>query len=364
MLRGCSIFVMNKSKTISVVCPVYNEEAGITAFYERATAALTALAPEIGYELLFVDDGSSDESASILREIAEQDRHVALLEFSRNFGHQLAVTAGIDHAAGDAVVVIDSDLQDPPEAIADMVRLWQEGWDVVYGKRTSRPGESKFKLVTANVFYRFINWLSDVDLPLDAGDFRLMDRRVVEVLKDVREENRYVRGLVSWAGFRQTAMPYARDVRFAGETKYPLKKMLNFASDGISSFSEKPLRLASQLGVVVTALAFVTAAYIIVGKIFDPSSQLPGYASMMAVVLFLGGVQLLTVGILGQYLGRTYREAKRRPLYVVADRHNIYEPARINRIVTPAQGDRIVDLRQPYVLRESATWSRSTRRSS
>lgn len=311
------------TETLSVVTPVFNEEDGIEEFHRRTTAALQAISPPLDYEILFVDDGSSDRSADILAKLADHDSRVAVLQFSRNFGHQLAITAGIDHARGDAVVVIDSDLQDPPEVIAGMVEKWRDGCDVVYGQRTHRPGESRFKRWTARVFYRLVNRLSDVDLPLDAGDFRLMDRRVVDVLKEIREENRYVRGLVAWVGFDQCALPYERDVRFAGETKYPLRKMFRFAADGISSFSEKPLRLAAQVGMLVTAIAFAAASYIVIGKIANPSSALPGYASLMTVLLLLTGVQLLTIGILGQYLGRTYRESKRRPLYIVAERRNL-----------------------------------------
>lgn len=309
-------------ETISVVCPVFNESEGIYEFYSRTSAAMKAIEPSVDYELIFVNDGSSDDTSDVLRKIASDDAHVGLIEFSRNFGHQIAITAGIDHAEGDAVVIIDSDLQDPPEVIAQMVDLWRDGGDVIYGQRNSRPGESRFKLFTARVFYRLINSLSDVALPLDAGDFRLMDRKVVDALKEMREESRYVRGLVAWVGFNQASLRYDRDVRYAGETKYPLRKMLRFAADGISSFSEKPLRLAMQAGMAITLVAFLMAIWILCAKVIDPSSQLPGYASMMAVVLLLGGIQLLSIGVLGQYIGRTYREVKGRPLYVVADRIN------------------------------------------
>lgn len=304
---------------ISVVCPVFNEEAGITEFYDRTTAAMQAIEPDINYELVFVNDGSSDNSPLILDKLAKDDERVTVIHFSRNFGHQIAITAGIDHARGDAVVIIDADLQDPPEVIGQMIEKWRGGFEVVYGQRTERPGESRFKLATARVFYRFINALSDVDLPLDAGDFRLLDRKVVEALKSIREENRYMRGLVSWVGFKQCALPYSRDERFAGETHYPFRKMLHFATDGITSFSEKPLKIATSAGLLITLAAFVVGIFIVVGKMLDPGSQLPGYASLMAAVLFLGGIQLLSMGILGQYVGRTYREAKGRPLYVVAD---------------------------------------------
>lgn len=308
---------------ITVVCPVYNEELGIHAFYERTVAAMQAITPSLNWQLLFVDDGSEDRTLAIARELAACDSHVGVLALSRNFGHQIAITAGIDHAIGDAVVVIDSDLQDPPEVIADMVAKWREGHDVVYGQRIARAGESRFKKWTAAAYYRTVKSLSDTDLPLDAGDFRLMDRRVVDALKQIREDNRYMRGLVAWVGFQQYALPYARDERFAGVTKYPIRKMVKFAADGVTSFSNKPLRLAMELGILVTVASFVFAIYILMEKVLNPSSSLPGYASMMVAIMFLGGVQLLTIGILGIYLGRTYSEAKNRPLYLIADATNV-----------------------------------------
>jgi dolichol-phosphate mannosyltransferase len=304
---------------ISVVAPVYNEEGGITQFYERVEGVLAALVPAVDYELVFVNDGSSDGSADVLRGLLARDQHVRLLDLSRNFGHQKAITAGLDHARGDAVVVIDSDLQDPPEVIAQMVLEWRGGADVVYGVRTRRNNESRFKLVTASLFYRFLNWLSDTPLPLDAGDFRLIDRRVVEVLRTLREENRYLRGMVAWAGFRQTAVAYERDARIAGKTHYSLPKMVRLAVDAVTSFSEKPLRAAWLLGVFLTCATFVLAAAIVVAKLVDPSRSISGYASLMVVILFLGGVQLFTIGLLGEYVGRIYRESKERPLYVVAE---------------------------------------------
>lgn len=311
------------SSSLTVVCPVFNEEEGIRAFFERTSIALEGITPTVDWRILFVDDGSIDRSAEILRELAAENARVSVLSFSRNFGHQIAITAGTDHATGDAVVVIDSDLQDPPEVIADMVKLWREGNDVVYGKRMSRAGESTFKRATAAAFYRVLNRLSDVEMPLDVGDFRLMDRQVVDALKQVREGNRYMRGLVTWVGFRQCACPYQRDERFAGETKYPLRKMLTFAADGIASFSTKPLRLATQLGAFVTIGSFLWATGILLSKLANPESALPGFASLMVVTLFLGGVQLLSVGLVGQYLGRTYSESKRRPLYFVAETLNV-----------------------------------------
>jgi polyisoprenyl-phosphate glycosyltransferase len=307
---------------VSVVGPVMNESDGIRLFYERTTAAMEAIQPPVRHELVLVDDGSTDDSVEVMEKLCADDPRVRLLVLSRDFGHQVAITAGIDNADGDAVVVIDSDLQDPPEVIAEMVQRWREGYKVVYGVRAERAGESRFKLLTAKVFYRLVNRLSDVDLPLDSGDFRLMDRQVVQALREIREENRYIRGLVSWVGFRQCAVEYQRDARFAGTTKFTVRRMLKFALDGITSFSEKPLRLAIQLGAVTTLAALVLALWIAGAKILRPENALPGFASLMIVTLFFGGVQLLSIGLLGEYVGRIYREAKRRPLYLVAERQN------------------------------------------
>ncbi|HEX7168183.1 MAG TPA: glycosyltransferase family 2 protein [Acidimicrobiales bacterium] len=320
---------MNTRPLVSVVCPVFNEEDVVEAFVDRATAALDAIADAADYELLFVDDGSSDGSGDLLRKFADRHPKVRLIELSRNFGHQLAITAGIDEAAGDAVVVIDTDLQDPPEVIPEMVALWREGrYKVIYGQRAQRKGESGFKLVTARVFYRLLNRLSDVDLPVDAGDFRLMDRAVVDVLKGMRETNRYMRGMVAWVGYPQTAIEYDRDSRYAGRTKYTLWKMLRFALDGITSFSEKPLRIATQTGLLVTLASALFAIYTVFRKIYAPSFALPGWASLMTAALFLGGVQLLSIGVLGEYVARIFRETKGRPLYVIADRVSGRDEAR------------------------------------
>lgn len=311
---------------LSVVCPVYGEELGLWEFYRRTTEALEAIQPKVDHELVFVDDGSPDKSLAILRDLAAEDPRVKVLALSRNFGHQIAVTAGIDHARGDAVVLIDTDLQDPPEVIAELVERWRDGFRVVYGVRTAREGESAFKLLTAKAFYRVVNRLSDVELPLDSGDFRLMDRKVVDALREIREENRYIRGLVSWVGFSQCAVEYRRDARFAGTSKYPLSKMFRFALDGITSFSERPLRLAAQIGGLTTLAGLLLMIWIVASKLVDPTRSLPGFASLMIVVLFLGGVQLLSIGLLGEYVGRIYRETKRRPLYVLEDRLNLDPP--------------------------------------
>lgn len=305
---------------VSVVCPVYNEEASILEFHKRTSHAMASIEPPVRWELLFVDDGSRDDSAALIRKICADDPTSHLLRLSRNFGHQKAITAGIDAARGDAVVVIDSDLQDPPEVIAGMVARWREGDKVVYGVRRQRQGESAFKLVTAKVFYRVINWLSDIQLPLDAGDFRLMDRQVVDALGEIREENRYMRGLVTWVGFEQSALEFERDPRFAGTTNYPLPKLIRLALDGITSFSERPLRLALQVGTLITLLAVLLVSWIVASRIVSPESSRPGFASLMVVLLFLGGVQLMSIGLLGEYVGRIYRETKQRPLYIVAER--------------------------------------------
>lgn len=308
---------------VSIVAPVYNEEEGISEFYHRVVMVLDGIELKPRYEIIFVDDGSTDSSIEFLRQFAEHDPRVKIIALSRNFGHQIAITAGIDHAKGDAVVLIDADLQDPPEVIDRMLDSWQDGSDVVYGVRTRRMGERGSKLVTARLFYRLINHLSDVPLPLDSGDFRLMDRRVVEALAQIREENRYLRGLVSWVGFKQNSVEYERDSRFAGSSKFSLNKMLRFAADGITSFSERPLRLALQLGGGVTLLTLLFGAWIMLDQLLRPGRTIPGYASLMVVILFLSGIQLLSIGLLGEYVGRIYRESKRRPLYFVSEYKNI-----------------------------------------
>lgn len=302
---------------ISVVVPVYNETAVLPAFYERATAALSALSA-YDYEILFVDDGSRDGSVDLLSGLAARDPRIGVLKFSRNFGHQIAITAGIDHARGDCVVVIDSDLQDPPEVIGDMVAKWREGYDVVYGVRADRDGESAFKLMTASLFYRTLSRLTAVEIPPDVGDFRLMSRRAADQLRQLREKDRFVRGLVSWIGYRQTGVPYHRERRHAGQTKYPFRKMLKFALDGITSFSTVPLRVATWMGYAASALAFLYLASVFVQKALGYTVQ--GWATIMVALLFLGGVQLICLGIIGEYLGRLFNEVKPRPMYVVEER--------------------------------------------
>jgi glycosyltransferase involved in cell wall biosynthesis len=301
---------------ISVVVPVFNEEAVLPAFHQRASAMLAGLSGYRG-EIVYVDDGSSDDSYRILSELAAEQSQVRVIKFSRNFGHQIAITAGMDHAAGAAVVVIDSDLQDPPEVIPEMVARWREGFDVVYGVRKARDGETAGKLVTAALFYRLLGAIARISIPPDAGDFRLMSRRVVDQLGQLREKDRFVRGLVSWVGFRQVGLSYHRDARQAGETKYPYRKMISFALDGIASFSTVPLRLATWLGYATSALAFLYLASVFVQKLLGFTVQ--GWATIMVALLLLGGVQLICLGIMGEYIGRIFTEIKPRPMYVVEE---------------------------------------------
>jgi len=308
-------------KLLSVVIPCFNEELVLRAAYERLSQAVSAIEP-FDYELIFVDDGSRDGTFEILAEIQSRDPHTRVLKLSRNFGHQIAVTAGLEMARGDLIVVIDADLQDPPEVIAQMVRLWQEGNHVVYGSRTTRPGESRFKLMTAKAYYRIINRLSDTAIPVDTGDFRLMDRKVVDVLLAMPERGRFLRGMVSWVGFRQVALPYEREARHAGRTKYSLLRMIRFAMDGIFSFSVVPLRLAAFSGLVAIWFAFAGIVMAVIVRAFGLYDLRlgRGWASLFVAVLFMGGVQLLTLGVMGEYLGRIYTEVKRRPLYAVQER--------------------------------------------
>jgi glycosyltransferase involved in cell wall biosynthesis len=302
---------------ISVVVPVFNEAAGIRTFHERTTTALEAI-PGATHELIYVDDGSRDGSLEQLRAFAEADPRVRVLKLSRNFGHQIAITAGLDHAGGDCAAVIDSDLQDPPEVIAEMVETWKKGFDVVYGVRARRDGEGALKLLTASAFYRLLRRLVGIDIPADVGDFRLMSRRALDELGRLREKDRFVRGLVSWIGFKQTGVRYVRDERVAGETKYPYSKMFKFALDGITSFSTAPLRLATWLGYAASAFAFLYLASVFVQKALGYTVD--GWATIMVALTFLGGVQLICLGIIGEYLGRVFTEVKPRPMYVIEER--------------------------------------------
>jgi glycosyltransferase involved in cell wall biosynthesis len=309
---------MSADKLISVVVPVFNEIDVIDTCYRRLTDVMQGM-EGFGYELVFVDDGSKDDTHARLMEFHRQDPHLKIIKFSRNFGHQIAVTAGIDEAAGDAIVVIDADLQDPPEVIPQMVARWQQGYDVVYGIRKRRVGEGRLKLITAAAFYRLLRRFTNIEIPVDVGDFRLMSARAAAELRKLREKDRFVRGLVSWIGFRQTGIPYERDSRLAGETKYPFSKMFKFALDGITSFSNLPLKLASWLGYLASFLAFIYLLSVFVQRAMGYTVE--GWATIMVAMLFLGGVQLICIGIIGEYIGRIFNEIKARPMYVVESIH-------------------------------------------
>lgn len=305
---------------ISIIVPLFNEELVIAEMYSRLTQVLNNA--NFDYEILLINDGSRDKTLSVARDICAADRNVKLISFSRNFGHQVAITAGIDKASGHAVVIIDADLQDPPELIPKMVDKWTEGYQVVYGARRKREGERLFKRLTASLFYRILRRMTLVDIPVDTGDFRLIDRRIVEQLKQMRERTRFVRGMVSWVGFKQCKLEYVREKRLAGETKYPFKKMLKFALDGILSFSQVPLKFASAFGFICSGISFLALVYGLIIKYLFPQQAIPGWASIFVGLLFLGGVQLICLGVLGEYLGRIYEEVKQRPLYIADEEIN------------------------------------------
>lgn len=307
--------------TLTVVVPAYNESEGLRAFHERLGAVFAKI-DDLDCSVLYVDDGSRDDTWAIMCELRAADPRVAVLKLSRNFGKELALTAGLDHATADAVVVIDADLQDPPELIPQFVEEWRQGYDVVYGTRASRAGETAFKKWTAKTFYKVIGSLSQTPIPHDTGDFRLLSRRALDALKGVRERQRFMKGLFTWVGFRQKSVIYARDPRFAGETKWNYWKLWNFAIDGITSFSSSPLKLATYVGLLTAVLSFVFAIWVTV-KALLWGDAVQGYPSLMVVVLFLGGMQLMALGVIGEYLGRLYVEAKQRPLYLI----DTFEPA-------------------------------------
>jgi len=308
----------------SIVIPVYNEAEVLPSLYDRLTRVMEGLVEP--YEIIFVNDGSQDDSTPLLRDFQAKDGRVKFLNFSRNFGHQIAITAGLDYSSGQAAVVMDADLQDPPEVIPRLIDQWRKGYDVVFAVRAKRQGEGLFKRATAAIFYRLFRRMTATEIPLDAGDFRLMSRRAVDTLQSIRERNRFIRGLAGWIGFRQTSVTFVRDVRQAGETKYPLKKMLRFALNGLLSFSLVPLQLASYLGFLISSIGFFYIAYAIGLKLFTDRVVL-GWTSVMVAVLFLGGVQLISLGIIGEYIGRIYEEVKQRPLYIV-DEAKGFEPHR------------------------------------
>jgi len=307
--------------TLSLVLPIYNEEAVIPELDRRLREFLSTL--EVTWEVVFVNDGSKDRSRELLKTMVESEPRYRLFSFSRNFGHQAAITAGVDYARGEAVVVMDADLQDPPEVVSQMLRLWQEGFDVVYGVRRARHREGLFKRMTAAIFYRLLRTIVGVAIPVDAGDFRLMSRRVVLTLRSLREASRFVRGMVAWVGFKQTAVHYERQGRFAGKTHYPMRKMIGFALDGIASFSSVPLRIATVLGVLAGGTGLIVAGWAVYVRLFT-STAVPGWATIMIAVSLAGSVQLLIMGILGEYISRIYEEVKRRPLYVLEERNDAF----------------------------------------
>lgn len=308
--------IPRQPQLLSVVVPCYNEEEVIGETHKRLIEALTPLAPD--FEIIYVNDGSRDGTLGILSSLRAVDSRARVIDLSRNFGHQIAVTAGVDAARGGPVVLIDADLQDPPEVIAGMMEKWREGYDVVYGVRASREGESAFKLKTARAFYRTLNKMSEVPMPLDTGDFRLMDRRVVDILKAMPERHRFLRGMVAWIGFKQCALPYDRKKRFAGVSKYPLRKMIAFATTGILSFSSQPLRWATMMGVWTSVLSLLGILYVVGLRLFT-ANWVSGWTLLMVAVLFLGGVQLLCLGIIGEYVGRVHEQTKGRPLYLATE---------------------------------------------
>ncbi len=310
---------MAQSIVYSIVVPVYNEEAVVAECYKQLKEVMDSTGEN--YELIFVNDGSKDKTAEMVRTYCQQDNNVKFIDFSRNFGHQIAITAGMDLSRGDAIVVIDADLQDPPRVILEMIKKWHEGYDVVYGKRLKRKGETIFKKLTAAAFYRFLKKMTDVDIPVDVGDFRLIDRSVCDAMKKINERNRFVRGIISWLGFNQGEVMYERDKRLAGETKYPLKKMLKFALDGVLSFSFKPLKLATILGVLASAAGFIYLLYALYQKFFTDST-VAGWTSLVTLILIFNGLVLIMLGIIGEYIGRIYDETKNRPLYVIRESVN------------------------------------------
>ncbi|WP_327089384.1 glycosyltransferase family 2 protein [Nonomuraea sp. NBC_01738] len=302
---------------VSYVLPVFNEQHGLHRFHVRLVASTERLS-RFDFEFVYVNDGSADGSLRVLRELAAEDPRITVVNLSRNFGHQLAITAGIDHAGGDAVIVMDTDLQDPPEVSIDLIAEWERGTDIVYAQRRTRDDKA-FKRLSAHLYYRLLRRFADVDIPVDTGDFRLMDRRAADVLRRTRESNRFVRGLVSWMGFTQKAVPFDRDARSHGQTGYPMAKMIGLAVDGITSFSATPLRIITRLGFCTVVLSMLGIFYATAVRVFLPQVSVPGWTLLMVVMWFLGGIQMLSLGVIGEYVGRIYKQSQNRPLYVVQD---------------------------------------------
>ena len=309
-------------KKISVIIPMYYEEEVAEECYKRMTFVLQNI-ENYDYEIICINDGSKDKTLTILENLAIKDKRLKVLSFSRNFGHQCAVTAGLKFVTGDVIVIIDADLQDPPELIPEMLKLWEAGNDVIYGKRKTRDGESVFKLFTAKMFYKTLNELSDVEIPKDTGDFRLVDRKVVDTINSLPEHNKFLRGLFSWVGYKQIPFQYERKERFAGKTKYPLKKMLKLASDGIISFSTKPLKIVGGLGIISIVISFILLIYALISYIFKLNNLSAGWTSLMLGITFFAGVQLLSLWIMSEYIARIYDESKNRPQYIIEKKINI-----------------------------------------
>lgn len=301
----------------SIVVPLYNEQEVIEETYRRLKSVMDSIGES--YEVVMINDGSRDLTATMAKDICSKDKNFKLLNFSRNFGHQTAITAGMDYTSGQAIIVIDADLQDPPEIILEMIKKWKQGYEVVYGKRISRKGETFFKKITAKLFYRTLNKLTDVKIPTDVGDFRLIDKKVKDALMKIPEHNRYVRGLISWLGFKQTAVEFEREARFAGETKYPLSKMIKLAVDGITSFSYKPLKFSIAIGSFISFSSIIFAFVVIIMRLFNITTMEQGWASIMVVMLFLFGIVLIMLGIIGEYIGRIFEEVKGRPIYIISE---------------------------------------------
>jgi len=313
---------MKNKPTYTIIAPIYNEVENIPFLYTRVSEVMAQTGEP--WEFVMVDDGSSDGSTEAILELKAQDEKVKPVIFARNFGHQIAVTAGLDYSRGEAVIIIDADLQDPPEVILDLIQKWKEGFEVVYAVRSKRAGETWFKLFTSSAFYRLIQRITDVNIPMDTGDFRLLDRKVVQVLNGMREKHRFLRGMSVWVGFKQTGVEYERAERFVGETKYPLKKMIRLASDAITGFSYFPLQLAMYLGFITAGISIISILAVIVLRLTG-SQAFFGQATTLIAVLFLGGVQLISIGLLGEYIGRLYDEAKGRPLYITRENMEVEE---------------------------------------
>ncbi len=312
-----------KNLNLSIIIPCYNEEAVINKTYRRVKEVLNNNKLDT-HEIIFINDGSKDKTRELLSAIANQDKTVKIIHFSRNFGHQAGVSAGVNICTGDIAIIIDADMQDPPELFPEMLKIHREqGANVVYGVRRSRRGESLFKIITAKIFYRIINLLSDTELPSDTGDFRLIDRKVIDEFKKLDEKNKYIRGIIAWIGFKQVSFLYDREPRMDGETKYPLRKMFSFATNGLLYFTTKPLSIAIAFGFINTIIGLLLAAYVLIAKLFDTTHTVQGWASTLIIIIFFGGIQLLSVGLLGKYIGSIFEEVKKRPEYIIESTQNI-----------------------------------------